>query len=75
MTVALEVRIGDLLPEFFANTLIILCPFQAAGAITTGAFQAVPHDLYHFLILIESECSHHFTSLPPYCNTLVKTAK
>ena len=58
MTVALEVRIGDLLPEFFANTLIILCPFQAAGAITTGTLQSLFHHLHHFFILVESDCQN-----------------
>ena len=61
MTVAGKVRIGDLLPEFLADALIILGAFQTAGAIAAGALQAVPDGLNHFLVFIEPNC-HGVTS-------------
>ena len=52
MAIALEIWVGDLLTKFLADALIILCPFQAAGAITAGALQSFPDSLDHFLILV-----------------------
>ena len=65
MTVPLELRICDLFPEFLADALILLRPFQAAGAVTTGPLETIPDGLNHFLIIIQSD-SHEFTSLPSY---------
>ena len=61
MTVALEIRIGDLLTEFLANTLVVFGTLQAAGAISPGTLQAVTDGLYHFFIFIQSHC-HVITS-------------
>ena len=52
MAIAFEVRIGDLLPEFLADTLIILGSFQAAGTVSAGTFQTFTDGLYHFLVFI-----------------------
>ena len=51
MTIALKVRIGDLLPEFLANALILFGAFQTAGTIATGTLQAVTDGLHHFFLL------------------------
>ena len=56
MTVAFEVRIGDLLPEFLADTLIVLGAFQTAGTVAAGALETVTNGLDHFLILIQTNC-------------------
>ena len=37
MTVSLEAGIGDLITEFFADTLVLFATLQAAGAVSTGA--------------------------------------
>ena len=55
MTVAFVVRICDLFPEFLANTLVFLSAFQAAGAIASGALQALTDRLYHFFVIIQSD--------------------
>ena len=52
MTISLERRIGNLLPKFFADALVILCSFQTTGAVSTGPFQTFTYGLYHFLIFI-----------------------
>ena len=62
MAVAMEVRIGHLGTEFFANALVILCPFHTAGAVATGVFQALFYGLYHFGVIVESNCH----SIPPF---------
>ena len=62
MTVSFEVGIGNLLPEFGANALVILCPLQPAGAITTGTLKALPDHVHHFLIIVQSDC-HDTTPL------------
>ena len=60
----MEIGVGDLLPEFLADALVLLGPLQTAGAITAGAFQTVLHHLYHFLVLVEPNChNQHFPSL------------
>ena len=65
MTVTLEIGVIDLLTEFLTDTLIILCPFHAAGTVAAGALQSFLYHLYHFLIFVQSN-SHNFTSLPLY---------
>ena len=52
MAESLKAGIGDLLPELLANALIFLGPLQAAGAITSGALEAIFHHLNHFLIFV-----------------------
>ena len=74
MAVTLEVRISDLLPEFFADALILLCPLQAARAVTAGTLQPVPDHLHHFLIVIKSD-RHTVTSFPQYYKTSGKIVK
>ena len=56
VAIALKIGIRNLLPEFLADALILLCPLQTAGAITAGALQALPDRFHHFLILIQSDC-------------------
>ena len=56
MAVTLEIRIRDLLPEFLANALVILAPFQTAGTVTAGALQALLDGCHHFLILVQTNC-------------------
>ena len=62
MTVALEVRIGDLLTKFLADALVFLSALEAAGAITTGTLQALPNGCNHFFIIVESDS--HFKHFP-----------
>ena len=54
MAVALEGRIRDLLPEFLADALVLLGPLQTAGAVSSGALQAIFYDLDHLLVLIQT---------------------
>ena len=56
MAVTLEIRIRDLLPEFLANALVILAPFQTAGTVTAGALQALLDGCHHFLIFVQTNC-------------------
>ena len=63
MAIALEIGIGDLLPELLADTLILLRPLQTAGAVAAGTLQTILDDLDHFLIFVEFHC-HDDTSFP-----------
>lgn len=54
MTVALVVRIGDLLTEFFADTLVLFGSFQPTGTVSAGPLQTVLDHLNHFLIFVET---------------------
>ena len=65
MAVATVVRVCNLLPEFLADTLVILTALQTAGAVSAGTLQPFLDRLYHFLIFVQSN-SHNFTSLPLY---------
>ena len=56
-----KIRVCNLLPEFFTDALILLRPFQSAGAIATGPFQTFPNRPDHLFIFIQSD-SHHLTS-------------
>jgi hypothetical protein len=38
MAKTLEVGIGDLRFEFFANAFVVLGPFKTAGAVSAGTF-------------------------------------
>ena len=60
MAVTLEIGIGDLLPEFLADALVLLRPFQAAGAVSAGALETVLDHLDHFLVVIQSD-SHNLS--------------
>ena len=63
MTVALEIGVRDLLPEFLADALVFLGPRQTAGAVTAGALEAFLDRLYHFFVFVQPY-SHgsHFLS-------------
>ena len=66
----MEVRISHLLPEFLADTLILLGALHTAGAIAAGPFQTLFDGLHHLLILIESnghKFSFLYASLPKSC--------
>ena len=63
VTVALEVGIRHLFPEFLADALVLLTPLQPAGTVAAGALQSFLYHLYHFLIFVQSNC-HGITSLP-----------
>ena len=54
MAITGKVRVGDLLPEFLAHTLVFLGPLQPAGAIAAGTLQALLDRLYHFQIFVQS---------------------
>ena len=62
MAIALEIRVGNLLPEFLANALIVLRPLQSAGAVAARALQPFPDGLYQFLVVIEP--NRHHSTLP-----------
>ena len=62
MAITLKFRVSDLFPEFLANTLIFLCPLQAAGTIATCALQAFPDGGDYFRIFIQTNC--HCLLLP-----------
>ena len=55
MAVSGEVGILNLLAEFLTNALVLLCPFQTAGAVSTGALETLSDHLYHFFIFIQSD--------------------
>ena len=52
MAIALEIGIGDLLPEFFADAPVFFGPLQTAGAVAAGTLQTVLDHLNHFLVII-----------------------
>ena len=54
MAKPLEIRIGDLVPEFLAHALGILGPLQAAGAVAPGAFKTLPDGFDNFLIWVQN---------------------
>ena len=62
MAIALEIRVGDLLPEFLADALIVLRPLQPAGAVASRAFQTFPDGFYQFLVVVEP--NRHHPTLP-----------
>ena len=53
MAKTLKIRVRDLLTEFLADALILLCPFQPAGAVASRSLQAIANHLHHFLIFIQ----------------------
>ena len=71
MAIALKIRIGDLIPEFLANALILFCALQAARTVSPGTLQAFLNGSHHFFVFIQSN-SHIYTSLPDNYSTHVK---
>ena len=71
MTVAFEIGVCNLLPEFLADALVVFASLQAAGAVAAGAFQTFPNRLNHFLIFIEPY-SHGITPFFFHYTTVVK---
>ena len=61
MAITLEIGVGHLLPEFLADALVFLGPFQTAGAVTAGALQTFLDHLDHFLVIVQTY-SHGITS-------------
>ena len=74
MAKTLKVGVSDLLTEFLADALILLCPLQTAGTITAGTLQAIFHDLYHFFVLIQPHC-HINTSFRLYYTVFYPSVK
>ena len=62
MAIALEIRVGDLFPEFPADALIVLRPLQPTGAVASRALQTFPDGFYQFLIVVEP--NRHSPTLP-----------
>ena len=62
MAVAFKFGVGDLLPKFLADALIIFAALQTAGTVSTGTLQSFPDGLHHFLIFIQPNC-HSVASL------------
>ena len=56
MAIALEIRVGDLLPEFLAHAFGVLRPLQAAGTVAAGAFQPLPDGCYNLFIFVQPNC-------------------
>ena len=56
MAIALEIRVGDLLPEFLAHASGVLRPLQAAGTVAAGALQPLPDSRYDLFILVQPNC-------------------
>ena len=54
MAITLEIGVGHLLPEFLADALVFLGPFQTAGAVTAGALQTFLDHLDHFLVIVQT---------------------
>ena len=54
MAKTLEIGVGNLLPEFLADALVFLGPFQTAGAVAAGTLQTFFDHLDHFFIVIQS---------------------
>jgi len=65
MAEAGELRVCNLLPEFLADALIVLSPFQATGTISSGAFQSISDHLNHFFIFVQSY-SHNDASFQTF---------
>ena len=54
MAKTLEIGVSNLLPEFLADALVFLGPFQTAGAVAAGTLQTFFDHLDHFFIVIQS---------------------
>ena len=53
MTVALVIRVGDLVLELLTHTFGRLCALPAAGAVSAGALESFPDGIDNLLIGIE----------------------
>ena len=60
MAEALKIRVGYLLTELFAHTLVFLCALYPARTIATCAFKPLFYALYHFFIIIKTY--HYYLS-------------
>ena len=65
MAETLKIGVFHLLPEFIAETLVLLGPLQAAVAVSAGALQTLADHSHHFLVIVQSNC-HGITSFLPY---------
>ena len=63
MAVTLEIGVCDLLTEFFANTLVLFCPFPAAGTVASGLLETLFDHLYHLVIRVQFDCHIHHSFL------------
>ena len=54
MAKTLEIGVCNLLPEFLADALVFLGPFQTAGAVAAGALQTFLDHLNHFIVIIQT---------------------
>ena len=73
MTKALKIRIGNLLLEFLAHTLVFLCTLNSARAVTACPLQALFNCFYYFFVGIK--CYFHlltpqFLRRPPLISSL-----
>ena len=71
MTVAFEVGIGHLRPEFLADALVIFVPFQPAGAVAAGALKTLFNSLHHFFVIVQPH-SHTNTSFQDFSTLVVR---
>lgn len=56
------IRVGNLLPEFFAHTKIVFGSFKPAGAISAGFAEPVANGVPDFFIRIENHLQKRNTS-------------
>ena len=75
MAIALVIGIGDLLPEFLADALILLAALQTARAITAGTLQAFLDRGHHFLVFIQTNCHKNTPFLFCYYNGFYAAVK
>jgi len=54
MAVPFEIRVGNLLSEFLAHTLIVFRPFAAARAIPSRPFKSFPYRVDYIFIFVQS---------------------
>ena len=54
MAISLELGIGNLIPEFLADALVFLGPFQTAGAVAASALQTFFDHLDHFFVIVQT---------------------
>lgn len=76
MTKALKIRIGNLLFELLAHTLVFLCTLNSARAVTACPLQALFNCFYYFFVGIK--CYFHlltpqFLRHPPSISSLAYT--
>ena len=74
MAIPPVIGIGDLVPKFLTDALILLRPFRTAGTIPACPFQAFPDGLYHFLVFIQPN-SHIITPFFPIIKPIIVRVK